>query len=263
MSKASSILRSISPGAIQASSKLRPHDRREYLLAALWVLSMISLPVAGWVAGNTILPFWVSLSVVIQIAAVWVALNRDWGWQQTTRVVIVVIALAWLTEFIGSRMGIPFGAYQYTSQLQPQLFGVPILIPLAWMMMLPCAWSIAGRIVSPAQSVRFALVAAAAFTAWDFFLDPQMVRWNFWVWEDPVGYFGIPWMNFLGWFVMSGLITFIVRPPPVKSNSLLLIYVITWILETIGLTIFWGLPGPAVFAFVTMGSFVGLAYFRK
>lgn len=241
----------------------RPAERREYLLVMLWVSSMISLPIVRWVVGDAILPLWVSISVVIQMAAVLTALSHELGWHYTARMTMGIIALAWLTEFIGSTTGIPFGAYQYTSRLQPQLLGVPVLIPLAWMMMLPCAWAVAGRIVGSGQRLRFVLVAATAFTAWDFFLDPQMVGWNFWVWENPVGYFDIPWGNFLGWLLMSGLITFIVRPLPIKRHSLILIYIITWILETIGLLFFWGLPGPAIFAFILMGSFVTLAYFQK
>ena len=45
--------------------------------------------------------------------------------------------IGWTAEAIGSKTGFPFGAYHYTDRLQPQLLGVPLLIPLAWLMMLP------------------------------------------------------------------------------------------------------------------------------
>ncbi len=90
-----------------------------------------------------------------------------------------------------------------------------------------------------------------------------MVAWGFWVWEQPGGYFGIPWVNFAGWLFASALITAIIRPRPLPVGPLLIIYLITWLLETIGLFFFWGLPGPAVVGFVAMGGVLLLAYLKS
>jgi uncharacterized membrane protein len=87
-----------------------------------------------------------------------------------------------------------------------------------------------------------------------------MVEWNLWVWDEPGAYFGIPLQNYLGWLVGSALITAGVRPAPLRSQGLVLIYGLTWLLETVGLAIFWGLPGPALCGFVAMGVFVLLAW---
>jgi putative membrane protein len=80
------------------------------------------------------------------------------------------------------------------------------------------------------------------------------------VWENPGGYFGIPWHNYLGWLVVSALMTLLLRPPKLPVLPLLLIYTVTWALETIGLLVFWGLPGPALVGFVVMGLLVVLAW---
>ena len=98
-----------------------------------------------------------------------------------------------------------------------------------------------------------------AFTAWDLFLDPQMVGWGYWVWAEPGGYFGIPWINFFGWFVASALITFAVRPQQPPITPLLAIYTITWFLQTVGQALFWNMLGPALVGFVGMGIFVVLS----
>ena len=90
-------------------------------------------------------------------------------------------------------------------------------------------------------------------TAWDLFLDPQMVAWGLWAWSSPAGFFGIPWNNYLGWLLVSALITAIIRPNQLPIPGLLLIYTITWILQSIGLGIFWKLPGPAIVGGVFMG----------
>jgi uncharacterized membrane protein len=87
-----------------------------------------------------------------------------------------------------------------------------------------------------------------------------MVAWGFWVWAEPSGYFGIPWHNFLGWLLTAALMTVAVRPKNLPTPPFFLIYVVTWLLETIGLLVFWGLSGPALVGFVGMGSLTWLAW---
>jgi putative membrane protein len=46
-------------------------------------------------------------------------------------------------------------------------------------------------------------LGAVALTAWDLFLDPQMVREGFWEWHRPGRYRTIPITNYLGWLVTA------------------------------------------------------------
>ncbi|MBL8163564.1 MAG: carotenoid biosynthesis protein [Anaerolineae bacterium] len=229
-------------------------------LIFLWVAAMISLPIFRWVFGDAVLPIGVAVTVVIQSAAVLSVLWASWGAFNMLRAVVIVAALGWFVEFIGHTTGIPFGSYDYTALLQPQLGGVPLVIPLAWMMMMPPAWAAAQVVVGLRNRWLFVGFSALAFTAWDLFLDPQMVKWGFWVWEQPSGYFGIPWVNFLGWLLASSVMTAVVRPMAVPVYPLLAVYVITWLLESIGLLVFWGLPGPGIVGFGAMGVVVLLCY---
>lgn len=234
-------------------------------LIVLWALAMIALPILKWTFGSDVIPAAVTFALLIQFTAVIIILVTSWGVALTARVFFIVGLFTWAAEAIGSKTGFPFGIYDYTDALQPQVMDVPLLIPLAWFMMLPCAWAIAqliaapwhGRIYYPAT---YAAIAGAAITAWDLFLDPQMVEWGFWRWSannpDTLGsYFGIPWANFAGWFLTAALATALVRPDrhTVPVMPLLLIYGITWFLESIGLAIFWGQPGPALIGCVSMG----------
>jgi uncharacterized membrane protein len=237
-------------------------NRLFYVLFAAWVGALIALPIVAGAIGERVLPWGVMAGVILQAATVLLILYQTWGAVRTAWTAAVVMLLAWGVEAIGSSTGFPFGAYHYTDQLQPQIARVPLLIPLAWFMMLPPAWAVACRITGSRRGLAFVGLSALAFTAWDLFLDPQMVAWGLWVWENPGGYFGIPWVNYAGWLLASALIT-VVRPPKLPVYPLLLIYTITWGLETIGLLIFWGLPGPALVGFVGMGGLVGLAWFAR
>jgi putative membrane protein len=247
---------------IQAFNDLR-YPRSTLVPIIFWVLTMISLPMLGWILGEGYLIRGMSFGVLMQAAAVLIILYVAWGWQRTLKTCAVVAGLAYLAELLGSSTGIPFGKYHYTEVLQPQIAGVPLLIPLAWLMMLPPAWAIA-QIIAPRSNSRFpichVLVSSLAFTAWDLFLDPQMVGWGFWVWEIPGQYFGIPLSNYLGWIIVSALITLVANPKDLPVGPLALVYVLTWILQTIGQGIFWSQPGPAIVGFLGSGMFVYLAW---
>lgn len=235
-------------------------DRPTYVLIALWLLAMVSIPIQRWVLGDWVLPWGVSLMVLLQTAASLAALRTAWGGMPTLRAVAIVLPLSWLLEWIGSTTGLPFGHYHYTEALRPQLLGVPLLIPLAWLMMLPPAWAVATWITGGKPLMSYLLTAALAFTAWDLYLDPQMVTWGFWEWDQPGLYFGIPLVNFFGWVLGAFLLSLAVRPAPLPSTPLLAIYTLTWFMQMIGLALFWEMPGPAAVGFVAMGLFVMLGW---
>ena len=259
------------------SSKIIHHPifatlpRSNLIFISLWLLTMICLPIVGWTFGEAALIRGMALGVVMQALAVLSILVSAWGLNKTLKTLVIVGSLSFFAEFIGSTTGFPFGKYHYTAVLQPQLGGVPLLIPLAWMMMLPPAGAMASAILPRATSkvsniqftITYSLLSALAFTAWDLFRDPQMVRWNFWVWEIPGQYFGIPLVNYAGWVLVSAILTIAARPKDLPSQALLLVYILTWLLQSIGQGLFWSQPGPAMFGFVGMGIFVWLAWKKQ
>ncbi len=224
-----------------------------------WVLVMFLTPVVKWVWGEKAMHVAISLGVVAQASAVVAILASAWPAGRTILVVVLIPLLGWGVEFLGSRTGLPFGRYHYTDRLKPQLGRVPLIIPLAWLMMLPPSWAVAA-LIAPERSLAFVLLSAAAMTAWDFFLDPQMVGWGFWAWDQPGSYClrcrsgGIPWINFAGWALASAVMTALLRPVDLPAQPLSLIYAITWLLETVGLGLFWGQPRPAIIGFISMGA---------
>lgn len=217
---------------------------------------MIALPIVRWSVGDDALRWGVVATVILQASAVLVLLAGAWGIARATRVALIVALWAWALEAMGVATGIPFGGYHYTDRLHPQIANVPLLIPAAWLMMLPPAWAVAHSVTGKGQRAAGVVVSALAFTAWDLFLDPQMVAWGFWQWEQGGGYFGIPWSNFIGWMLGAAGATLLARPRQLPQRPLVIIYAITWTLETIGQLFFWGLPGPAIVGCCGMGIFI-------
>ena len=246
------------------SRAIAPFEVVVYAVFGLWVLAMISVPIQRWMMGDGALPAAITLGVAFQALAVVIILVFGLGWARALAISGLVISLGWLVEAVGHTTGFPFGDYHYTDILQPQLGGVPLLIPLAWMMMMPPSWAVAHsitrRMTGRKRLVAFVGVTMLAFTAWDLFLDPQMVGWGLWVWDDPSGftYFGIPWSNYLGWLLSVGLITIAALPllklDRLPLSPLLQVYALTLALEAIGLLVFWGMPGPALVGTAGMGA---------
>lgn len=241
---------------------INAHQRNIIILISVWVVVMISVPIQKWIWGDSVIPTAITFGLVAQFVAVSYIVASIWGINRTIMTFAIVATMTWLAEFIGSSTGIPFGEYAYTDSLQPQLAHVPIIIPIAWFMMLPPAWAIAQTLTQTinshpiVRSLAFAIVSALAFTAWDLFLDPQMVAWGFWEWRNPVGYFGIPWINYVGWILTAFIVTLIIRPQKLPVVPLLIVYGVVWFLQSFGQFFFWGQQGPAIVGFFVMGVFL-------
>ena len=147
-------------------------------------------------------------------------------------------------ERVGITTGRPFGRYRYSAALQPQIAGVPVLVPLAWFAMAVPARETAhaalGRHSNPVTRV---IAGAAALTAWDLFLDPQMVGEGYWHWAGRGGYRGIPVSNYLGWLVTGlGVMTVleVLLPAGEPAPDLVAHYAVMATMETVGFATFFG-----------------------
>ena len=233
-------------------------DRYLGFLLISWLVVMAALPLLRRVFGEQVFLQGLALVVLFQVLFILQVLYRAWGWWSLLRMAVGVVLLVWIAAAIVIRSGLPFGSYQFTSLLQPQVMGVPFLIPFMWLMMLPPAWAVAKLITRKVNGCLarplFIITSALAFTAWDLYLDPQMVLWGVWKWSPPGGYFGIPWMSLLGWLLVSGLISVGISPKRLPGGLLVVVYALTWLVEFISLVVFWGLPGPGLVGFLVMGG---------
>jgi len=128
-----------------------------------------------------------------------------WGPGRAGLATGAIAAATAIVERVGVRTGRPFGRYHYTGALQPQIGGVPVIVPMAWFAMALPAREVAVAVTGDRSSaVSRIVIGAAALTAWDAFLDPQMVAEGYWEWQQPGVYRTIPLRNYLGWF-MTGL----------------------------------------------------------
>lgn len=121
---------------------------------------------------------------------------------------VILYAISLVSELAGTTTGFPFGEYRYSPVLYPMWFAhVPIVIPLSWFFMALPSYALA-RSVLPDANQRWTRVflASAVLVSWDLSLDPAMSHaTRYWMWGSSGAYYGMPWLNLLGWYV-TGLV---------------------------------------------------------
>jgi putative membrane protein len=120
-------------------------------------------------------------------------------------------AIGFSAELIGVKTGFPFGHYSYTGVLRPLLGGVPIVVAGAWMVLFAY---VSQMRVHPA-------LAALWMASIDLLIDPLAAHeLGYWDWLQDGPYYGIPTVNFAGWFAVSLIIFYLLsRYPAPRSSS--------------------------------------------
>jgi putative membrane protein len=174
---------------------------------------LVALPdLTGGLIGNTLLLVLFSLCHSIYTL----------GWRNTLVFFVIAAVVSWVFEEFGVLTGAVYGPYHYTAVLGAKLGVVPLLIPLAWFMMIYPSYVIANFIAkgdatgSPRGIGGLAwisLLSAGVMTAWDLVVDPLLSApaVGAWVWEKGGPYFGIPLRNFFGWMLTTFMVYFLYR----------------------------------------------------
>ncbi len=206
---------------------------------------------------------WVSTLVVVAFAATTFVLAA--GHQGLGRAAVAaafVVAATLSVERLGSTTGFPFGTYDYTGALQPTVAGVPVIVPLAWFAMGIPALEVGHRITGSRPGA--VALGACALTAWDLFLDPQMVDNGYWDWAVDGSYHGIPLSNYAGWLGVSAVVLTVVDSirPTDLAPDLGAVALYSWwaVMNTIGFLVFFGEPLVGLVGGVGMGTVTVLAW---
>lgn len=212
------------------------------------------------------------LLALVVVAALFVsAVTASFGTHGARSLVTAgaIVVVTFFVEVLGSRTGFPFGEYDYTGALSPNVFGVPIVVSFAWAGITLTAHGALRRV--GAGSPRTAAVAritttALAVTAWDVFLDPQMVGEGYWRWEAASPAFrGIPLVNYLGWMLTAGVTATlaVIGCGPVRRRASRLpgiTYATLAVLSTLGFLFFFDDVVVAAVGGLAMGCFVVVSW---
>lgn len=150
--------------------------------------------------------------VVVFLSTYLVLAARDLGSRRALSFLFWGSAVAFTAEFASTRIGIPFGPYQYTGLTAGRelyLSNVPLFDPLSFPFLAYGSWCLARWASGRCRGIGVAGLAALLMVLLDVVIDPLAVRGDRWflgrVFFYPDGgvYFGVPLSNFFGWGVVG------------------------------------------------------------
>lgn len=141
---------------------------------------------------------------------------------------ILFILLAFLTgfifEFIGLKYGVVFGGNYVYALEGLKIFTVPLNVPLYWAVFIYTGFCITNSFLywlnkdKPTKNKKDGLLLPLLIlfdglivVAIDLFMDPLQVKAGSWTWLEGGPYFGIPIGNFIGWFLVTIIVTGLFR----------------------------------------------------
>jgi uncharacterized membrane protein len=179
----------------------------QWIFVGLAVATAILLPLTG---SNAI---FATLLLTIPFAAIHGI--RRYGWRRFLTFFAVTFVVSNTFENLSIVTGFPFGNYHYTGDLK--LFHVPIFIGPIYFGLGYISWLTASTVLDRADErldrrerigkfnvVALPALAAAVMTMFDVASDSQASTViETWIWHDGGGVFGVPYTNYLGWWLVT------------------------------------------------------------
>jgi putative membrane protein len=171
----------------------------------LFFLALIGLQISYPLVHNNVLRLVTVATVISGALFAFTDSLINFGSRFAYLLTAITIVFAFAIEAAGQATAWPFGKYEYSSTLGPQILKVPFLVPFAWLMMTYPVFLVARKTM---HNWVF-IFGGFGLMAWDLFLDPQMVSAKRWTWHfNGAGVpfeRGIPLSNAFGW-LFSGMI---------------------------------------------------------
>lgn len=240
----------------------RGRPRKGWLIALPWVLLGLGI------AGQLLAPFTQGLTASIAMSigllgcslavAVHAVSARRWGW--AGRFFAITLVTAFAVEWVSHATDFPYGGVVY-SGLGPTLMGVPILIPLSWLMLVYPGLLAAQRLST--ERLGTALLAALTIGFAGLAVDANLTasglaHWPTGQWNVP-GTAGLPLQDLLGRLLVAFVLVLVldrVRRKVAKDGvpTLLLSWLYGW--GVVSTLVVLGQPGTAAWVTVGMGLVV-------
>ena len=178
-------------------------------------------PLAGLFSNQPLFILAATIGMSLIFTHAWIGL----GMWRGTLFVLLAFALGLAAEIAGVKTGLIFGGrYDYAVGTTPVFMGVPLLIPIFWTAFISVGYGLVGSFLvllgrgkpdkDNSGTIRLLLAVtldSLAVVAIDLIMDPLQVAAGNWRWLEPGGFYGVPWGNFTGWFLVVALTTGIFR----------------------------------------------------
>src|SRR6266576_3339099 len=191
------------------ATAMRNQGRVSNILLWVFIVLYVLMGVARLLHNTDLQRLTPFISVAILMGFAIVHGVRRYGWMHFMVFFLLTFVISWSYETASILTGFPFGHYVYGDKLGPKLWLVPLLIMPAYFSMGYLAWTLAHVLLdrfddrlAGADVVLVPVLASFAMVMWDLCIDPgSSTIAGAWIWRDGGSYFGVPFSNFLGWYL--------------------------------------------------------------
>ncbi len=209
------------------------------IIFALFVLSIGVTSINNLIAQNLLVfPLGILSSLWMDLAFTFVLLHSSLalGNKNTGILFILSLFFGFFSEFLGVKYGLIFGHYYYN--LPPFFFGaVPLMTPISWAIIIYMCYGVTNFILQSAGGdkpnlrdnrvnlfimiIVLSSIDGLIAMNLDMIIDPiaALPGVEAWVWIGGGPYFAVPISNFIGWFMVTFVATFIFRFYESLSNK--------------------------------------------
>ncbi len=160
-------------------------------------------------------------------------------------ILLCLSAFILIMETIAVKTGLPYGKFSYGGAIGYKILGAtPWPIAFAYTPLLLGAFWLARKVTEKKISV---LLVALFATVAHFVIDPGLARMELWKWETAGPFYGVPVMNFAGWFITAlvgaTLLTYLWGDTKVRRSLGYSAFAIVWFWAGVNLGLQQWIPG--------------------
>lgn len=177
------------------------------------------------------------------------------GIRQGTWIVPFIFFGSIAVETLGVKTGFPFSEYVYAEAFGPTVFGVPVTIGAAWLAVIGSSFAVA-RLFAFRHNILWLVPILAVWL--DMAIDPVAANVKgYWEWANDGLYYNIPTQNFIGWFGLSLIFSWLLQRHERAVDSLFIqhgVYLFVMLHALFGVTaVNAGLYGIGLLSILTSG----------
>lgn len=131
--------------------------------------------------------------------------------------ILLTVSITIVVEIVGVYTGKIFGTYHYGDTMSLKIAGVPIVIGINWAILILASFQLSSKI-SRFNLIR-PFIAGIIIVIFDYIMEPVAMKLDYWQWENNT----IPLQNYLTWFILATIFSFLMILLKIKTNSKILI----------------------------------------
>lgn len=152
-----------------------------------------------------IFPYFLQIVLIVLASTTFYLLYKQTNLKIAISIYLLVGLYGLFIETLSIKTGFPYSSFEYSDLMGYKIADiVPYTVFLVWPTLVISSYSISGQITS--KKINKIMVTTILLLLLDLVFDPVATKLGFWFWDNSGLYYGVPFLNFVGW-IFSGLIS--------------------------------------------------------